>query len=435
MNTLTCLGSGQEVTGSKYLLKGTSTTLLIDCGIYQGQEAFEENSKALSFLGKGSFDGVILTHAHLDHIGFLPYLVRKGFEGKIFCTPATKDLARILWLDNTKIMSKDLPWYYSEQDVKKALAHMSLHEYEKCFSWNEFKITFYPAGHILGASSPLIEWEEIKIQFSGDLGRDDDILILPPSLAQAKTVVMESTYGDRIHPESLPLKEFSEIFLEAKAAGGTVIIPAFSNARSQNMMRFLEMVFEYSPKSKLPVFVDSPMTLKVTELYERYSKQIKTSASWVKKLKNHFQFVEFASQRKKLASDSEAKIILTASGMLSGGFVMEHLKNHIERENTQVLIVGFQSPGTIGAELLNKSLQIEISEQLYSVNAKIHNFTHFSSHRDCSGLKNWLENQSPAKVFLTHGEPAAQAALKEYLETHTKHQVELLILHKTYPLK
>ncbi|MBD63815.1 MAG: hypothetical protein CME62_01300 [Halobacteriovoraceae bacterium] len=435
MNTLKCLGSGQEVTGSKYLISGTNTNLLIDCGIYQGQDAFKENSKALSSLGKGSFDGVVLTHAHLDHIGFLPYLVRKGFEGKIFCTPATKDLARILWLDNTKIMSPELAWYYSEQDVKKTLAHMSLHEYEKCFSWNEFKITLYPAGHILGAASPLIEWEDVKIQFSGDLGRDDDILILPPSHAQAKIVVMESTYGDRIHPEALPLKEFSDIFLEAKNSGGTVIIPAFSNARSQNMMRFLEMVFEHFPQAKLPVFVDSPMTMKVTELYERYSKQIKTSASWVKKLKNHFQFVEFASQRKKLASDSQAKIILTASGMLTGGFVMEHLKNHIENESTRILIVGFQSPGTIGAELLKNSLQIEISEQLYSVNAKIHNFTHFSSHRDCLGLKNWLEDQSPAKVFLTHGEPAAQIALKEYLDAHTKHQVEPIILDRTYPLK
>lgn len=435
---LKCLGAGEQVTGSKYLIQFHGKNILIDCGIYQGENAEELNRITHQHIRQTPIDSIILTHAHLDHTGYLPQVYRDGFQGSVYCTKATRDLAQIILLDNSKIIAgenrdpkKDI--FYTEQDVKHALGHMQAREFNEAFKLYDLNITFQRAGHILGAASVVIESENKKIVLSGDLGRDDDLIIQPayPAPIDASTIVMEGTYGDRNHPQADPNLKFKQII---EGNTGTIMIPAFSLGRSQTMMFFLSQFFEAYPELEIPVVVDSPMTISITNLYPQYIQEMKITKEEIKSWRSKFKFIEFAKQRKKLAESSAPKILLSASGMLTGGHIMTHLAQYIEDPKSSLILTGFQSPGTLGHQILNGANTIEIEKRELNVGCQVHQFTEFSSHQDSDQLMQWLTGSNPKKIYLTHGEKEALEVLKARIEKERNLTPEILKVGSLYPL-
>lgn len=438
---LKCLGAGKTVTGSKFLVSINQQNILIDCGLYQGEDDLAMNKLADSLIRSEQIDAVILTHAHLDHAGYLPRLFRAGYIGKVYCTPATKDLCQISLRDNAKIMANRLKHFdhvedevfYNDQDVTKALAHMVCHPYHEPFKVGDLEVEFFRAGHILGAASPVLRYQGKTVQFSGDLGRFEDLLMQAPDLAstEAETIVMEGTYGNRLHSQVSPTEAFKAII---EASTGTILMPAFSIGRSQSLMLFLLRFFENHPELEVPVYIDSPMTMAVTELYPLYAEEHKISAEDFKEIKAQFRFVEFQKQRDKLAKDRSKKIILTASGMLSGGYILSHLSTYAEDPSASLILAGYQAEGTLGRQIAEGTREIEINEEHKILNLNVYQLSQFSSHQDHNELLSWLSNAQVKKVYLAHGEEKALGYLAEDIQKSHAIPVELLALNKQYQL-
>lgn len=425
------LGSTRTVTGSKHLLIGKRHNILIDCGLYQGPESDKYNKEIYHLLAQERIDAIVLTHAHLDHCGYLPKLVKDGFHGPIFSTAATKDLAQIIMQDNANIQAqrfqamglkttnlnankkKYLP-FYQDIHVKQTMGLFQVKDYDHRYRYEEFHIEFKKAGHILGASSPVISCEGKKIQFSGDLGRSDDITMYPPEESeQVDYLVIESTYGDRKHQRTDYLEELGKV-LKLLRKNATLVIPAFSVGRSQTMMFVLYQLFEKYPELAIPVYIDSTMTQKVTEVYHRYPELHKIPLETLKKIEHKFKFVHYQSERDKMDLPGK-KVILTASGMLSGGHILHHLETHGVNPDNIFLIVGFQSPDTIGHQLQSGVKKLFLEHGTVDINATIKSIDLFSSHADHDQLINWAKTSDAKMIFITHGEENAKEQLKNDL--------------------
>lgn len=432
------LGATREVTGSKHLLIGKEHNILIDCGLYQGEEAKKKNENIENLLNDEKIDAIILTHAHLDHCGYIPKLYKDGFRGPIFCTPQTYDIARIVMSDNARIQSieakkqnkdikkdkdKIIPMY-TQTHVNQALANFDIRNFSETFNWHEYQIKFKKAGHILGAASPVISTLDNSIQFSGDLGRADDYTIYPPAAAeQVNTLVIESTYGNRVHLDENLSESLKALFSEAKKKSSAIIMPAFSVGRSQTLMKILYDFFENNPELNLPVFVDSPMTQEVTKLYYKYPNDHKVSQHILNKIEHKFHFIHYKSEKERLDKMQDAHIILTASGMLSGGNVLHHLALKGSDENNLIMITGYQSPGTLGHNLLEGSLTHSLEGNTLKINAKVIHLKNLSSHADHDALIQWAKGAYAKKIFITHGEESAKVQLEKDLKEITNSEV------------
>lgn len=424
---LLSLGAAKTVTGSKHILETSKGRLLIDCGLFQGlgaknpDEVPEELSK---------IDAIILTHGHLDHCGYIPKLVKHGFNGQIFSTLPTREIAKLIMADNAKIQShearkknkkevkesKKVKALYDLNDVATTAKLFHLVELNESFLWNGLEIEFKTAGHILGASSVRIKDQGTSIVFSGDLGRfEDPIMPNPESFNAADSIVMECTYGNKLHDKDLsPLSELEEVLKKYKE--GTILIPAFSVARSQNIMYYLNKLFHSKPKLKRPVYIDSALTLEVTKLYEQFDDSHKISSKEFAEIHRNFSFIEFKSQRETLESNDEPKIILTASGMLSGGLAPHYLKLLSSNPHNALMIVGFQALGTLGRSIVDGSREIASEDESFTWKGDVYIAKSFSSHADQSDLLHWLAKiQGHKRVYLVHGEEIALDTMAKIL--------------------
>ncbi len=439
-------GAAKTVTGSCYSLVTAKDNILIDCGMFQG-------SKKETALNYGSFgfnprdySALLLTHAHLDHCGRIPKLVKEGFNGKIYCTSATKDLARIIMLDSAKINWHDIRLenkrrqrlgqpprepMYTEKDVENAMKLFNVIEYDKVIQISEnISATFYDAGHILGSSFIQVEVTEKNkkkiIVFSGDVGQENTPIIKNlEHIQKADYVFIESTYGDRIHPPIAERKqELLNIIHDTYDNNGKVLIPAFAVERTQELLYDINELVEKNLAPKINVYVDTPMGIRVTEVFKRhpecYDKKI---LELLKSGDNPFSFpgLKYTNTVKesiKLNNLHEPCIIIAGSGMCTGGRIKHHIKHNIWNKRNTMLFVGYQARGTLGYYIKRGEKRIRLLGTQVAVKAKIESIDSFSAHADYKGLLNWLRHFSPKpkKVFIVHGEEEAMIPFSKRIE-------------------
>jgi metallo-beta-lactamase family protein len=437
--TITFLGGADTVTGSKYLIEHHEKRLLVDCGLFQGYKQLRlRNWQALP-VDAVQIDAVVLTHAHLDHSGYLPLLVKNGFRGQVHATAATCDLVSILLPDSGHIQEEDaffanrhafskhapaLP-LYTKQEAIQSLKHLRA---EHMGPWFEpirgWKTRFQPAGHILGAASLLLDVGGRRILFSGDLGRPDDPLMNPPEPPpQADTVLIESTYGDRQHPREKLFEELGPLLKKLAARGGVAVVPVFAVWRAQAVLHTIAQLKAAGeiPKS-LPIFLDSPMAIHTTALFERHPGEHRLNAQEVRNMDHVASMLETPEQSKSLAHRHGPMVILAASGMATGGRVLHHLVRYAGDHRNLIVLTGYQAPGTRGAALASGRSTIRIHAQDVAVRAEVAQIESASAHADANQLLSWLHKMpcAPGQVYVVHGEREASDMLRQRIEHEIK---------------
>lgn len=437
------LGAAKTVTGSKYLLKTHKDKYLVDCGLFQGQKNIRKRNWQALDVDPSSIKAVFLTHAHIDHSGYIPRLVATGFKGKIYCTKATFDLAKILLPDSGYLQEEEarfankrgyskhkpaLPLYTREQ-AEESLAYFETVDFNQTLKMaSDFKVRFLRAGHILGASSILVEGQGRRIIFSGDVGHyEDQIMPGPEPLPDADYLVLESTYGNRLHGDEDVFAIMAELINSTIKKKGVVLIPAFAVGRAQSILYIVNRLKEQKKIHNIKTYLDSPMAINATELYCQYHDEHKLDENEAHDMCQNAILSHTAEQSKAINADESPKIIISASGMASGGRVLHHLARYIVDEKNTILLVGFQAAGTRGRKLLEGATNIKIFGEEYLVKANIKYITSLSAHGDYKDLIRWL-NESKIKnpkVFLTHGEEEAAKAMAEKISEVFKWRVEV----------
>ena len=430
--TITFLGGTGTVTGSKYLVQHADQKLLVDCGLFQGYKQLRLRNWNPLHVAPKEINAVVLTHAHLDHSGYIPLIYAQGYRGKVHASAATCDLCNILLPDSGHIQEEDaeflnrhgyskhepaLPLYDKHQAIQ-SLGLLKPESMGKPFSpiagW---KVTLSSAGHILGASSVLVEVAGRRILFSGDLGRPDDLLMPPPDQPPlADTVLIESTYGNREHPEDNVIAELGNALKKVSARGGVAVIPVFAVGRAQAILYAISLLKERGDiPHGLPVFLDSPMAVHTTELYKKHPHAHRLNAQGIRDLENIATMIESTDQSKKLASRHGPMVILAASGMATGGRVLHHLAHYLPNHRNMVILTGYQAPGTRGATLANGSGVVRIHSKDIQINAEVVQLQSSSAHADAVQLVQWLRSmkEAPSQVYVVHGEPEASDALRQ----------------------
>ena len=435
--TLTFLGAAQTVTGSRHLLTTDSgRRVLIDAGLFQGRRDLRDRNWAPWTAGK--LDAIVLTHAHIDHTGFLPRLVAQGLAGRVLCTEATRELAALLLPDSGHLQEEDarhanqrgyskhhpaLP-LYTAADGQAAVQRLEAFPYEKPVEVVDgVQVTFRRAGHILGSAFLDLRVDGKRVLFSGDLGRYGTTLLADPSAPNpSDAMLLECTYGDRTHPEEPAADQLAKAILDAMKRGGPLLIPAFAIGRTQELL-FLWRKLEHEGRiPKLAVFVDSPMATDATPLYLKHpddqSEAVRSLlAQHVGPLSpSRLQFVRGAAESAKLLDRSGFFAVIAASGMATGGRILSHLERHLPNPAATVLLVGYQAEETRGRRLLNGEKQIKMHGAFVQVRAAVMQMSGFSAHADWQEEERWLSGAPPpGRVFLVHGEPAALEAQRARL--------------------
>ncbi|MFA7668016.1 MAG: MBL fold metallo-hydrolase [Burkholderiaceae bacterium] len=429
--SLSFLGAAGTVTGSRTLLRAGGHTVLIDCGMFQGLKNLRQRNWAPFPVEPSSIDAVILTHAHLDHSGYLPRLARLGFKGPVYATDATADLAQILLMDSAGIQVADAEFLnrhnltshkpalplYTVGDAEQALKLFRKVEFD---GWQEvlpgLRVRWRGAGHILGASIVEIDHGGRRIVFSGDLGRYDDAIMADPTpVERADYLVLESTYGDRRHTDEDPLEILHALIFRTVQRGGTVIIPAFAVGRVQLLLWYLyQLRGDGRLPASVPLYVDSPMSTNATELYRRNTRLLRHGYSELQAAFQMPRYVRDVQESKSLDISPMPKIIISASGMATGGRVLHHLKHYAPDPRSSILFAGYQAAGTRGATMVSGASKVKIHGQYIPIRAEVHNLSMLSAHADTDEIMRWLGGfeTAPSHCFLNHGEPQAADTLR-----------------------
>ncbi len=425
------LGAAQTVTGSKYLLTFNERKILIDCGLFQGLKELRLKNWDRFPIDPSSIDAVVLTHAHIDHSGLIPKLLKEGFKGKIHCTPPTKGLCQILlpdtgflqeeeaeWL-NRKHLSKHAPALalFTKEDALESLKQFQVHQFDEAFEVIPgLKITFRYAGHILGAASVIVEGDGKIIAFTGDIGRLNDPILYPPAhLPRIDYLVTESTYGNRIHPETDIKSELKEIIQEASQKKGVILIPAFTVGRAQALMHYLAELKNERQIPSIPIFLNSPMATNVTDLFCEFKSQHKLTEKECDDMCGVVHYVKSVEESKSLNLKHGPMIIISASGMATGGRILHHLKAFAPDPRNTIILAGFQASGTRGRQIQDGFKEIKIHREFIPVRATVRSLENISAHADSKEIVHWLKESQvhPKAVFITHGEPSSAEALSE----------------------
>jgi len=437
MPRLTFLGAAQTVTGSQYLLEAAGRRVVVDSGMFQGEKELRLRNWAAPEFDPARVDAIVLTHTHLDHIGRVPRLVKQGFRGPIFCTPPTKDLAEILLLDAAHLQKEDAEYLnrkgltkhtpalplFDETDVREAMELLRTVPLGRPQEVNDaFSFSYRDAGHLLGAASAGVtvreDGRETHILFSGDVGRFDAVLTKDPEPApEADYLVVESTYGNRTHPELSVLDQLEGVLKKTFARGGVLLIPAFAVGRAQQMVYLMDQLVTEGRLRAFPIHVDSPMAIDATRIYAAYPDASKASLNNIGgRSLLHGKWIKLHRTR----AESEAlntlrgpAVIISSSGMLSGGRILHHCRQRLPHAENTLLITGYQAVGTLGRALLDGATSVRIHKGDVPVLAEVRDLKGLSGHADAGEMMRWLSGvgRAPHAVFVTHGEPEAAQAL------------------------
>ncbi|MDZ4084230.1 MAG: MBL fold metallo-hydrolase [Bdellovibrionales bacterium] len=435
---ITFLGATGTVTGSKYLINANGFKCLVDCGLFQGQKELRLRNWADFPISPKEIDAVVLTHAHIDHSGYLPVLKRHGFKGPIYSTSGTHDLCKILLPDAGKLQEEEARYAdrkgYSKH--KPALPLFTMEDAEdvlKLFTDVEFnreidlskelKLKFSPSGHILGSAFVTLKSQNTSVVFSGDLGRPNDLVMKPPAfLKSADYLLIESTYGDRTHPVQDPVDQLADVINRTVKRNGVVIIPAFSVGRSQSFLYAIHLLKSQKRIEDTPVFLNSPMSINTMGVYCDHQPEHKLDPKQCEAMCTVAKYVRTPEESKILNTKPGPMIIISASGMATGGRVVHHLKKFAPDARNTVLLAGYQAAGTRGEALFRGAKTIKIHGEQVVVNAEVACINGFSAHADQSEIMDWLKHFSdkPKMTFITHGEPASAKGLEEKIRHDLK---------------
>lgn len=430
---ITFLGAVQEVTGSKYLVENNDIKILVDCGLFQGLKELTQRNWDPFPIDPKSIDALILTHAHIDHTGYIPLLVKNGFRGKIYCTRETSQLCAILLLDCGSLQEDEAKYanakrdpqhpsvmpLYTKLDAENSLKFFQAVDYDTVFSLKSLNITLIRSGHILGSAFIVISDSKQKLTFSGDLGRPEQFIQKSPThLKQTDFLVLESTYGDRLHQKGDPIKALGEVVNETVSKGGVLIIPSFVVERTQTILYCLYQLKQKKTIPDIQVYLDSPTGIGITDLFCKFQEDLKFPPSLCKEVFATATYVHTVDESKKLDQLTRPAIIIAGSGMADGGRVVHHLQHFISDAKNTVAFVGYQAKGTPGRLLVDGTKEIRIYGTSYEVHAEIKMITALSAHADYQEILEWLSyfEYPPKKVFLTHGEIDSAESLKKKIE-------------------
>jgi len=434
---LTFMGAAGTVTGSKYLLEHGGRRLLVDCGLFQGPRHLRLRNLEPFPLDAASIDAVVLTHAHIDHSGYLPALARQGFRGAVHATRATCELCALVLPDSGRVQEEEaadadqhagppsmpmLP-LYTQDDGRRVLARFQATPFGQVFEpVSGVRMCFHPAGHLLGAASVHVAWEGASVLFSGDLGRDEDVLMHPPAPPPAAdNVLVESTYGDRLHARENAAVLLAQVVARTAGRGGVVVVPAFAVGRAQALLHLAAELKRTHHTPDVPVFLDSPMAAIATGIYRLHPGEHRLDAQQCQRMAEVARIVTSLEESRALQHRREPAIIIAASGMASGGRVVHHLKGFAPDGRNTILLAGYQAPGTVGAALLAGEREIDVQGTWVPVHAEVARLGSLSAHADRRELLAWLGRlpRTPRRVFVTHGEPPAAYRLRLAVqETH-----------------
>ena len=462
--TLSFHGAAGEVTGSRHLLETGDQSLLLDCGMFQGHRTDADAKNRTFRFPPASVDAVILSHAHIDHCGLLPLLYKNGCDAPIYATPATAEITGIMLADSARLQEGDAQYYnkihaaenltieplYEEEDAKLALAHMKPLEYGADFApIPGVKAKLLNAGHVLGSAMTQLDIETPaggrRLLYTGDLGRAETLLLDDPVAPRGVDyLVIESTYGDRNHePLADAEGQLTEVIKKAIAQRGKIIIPSFALERTQEIIFILDKLRRSGAALDIPVYVDSPMAISLTEIFNKHREEFCFDAKFRDYARmdgdpfgfDYIRYLRTKEESQTLNNKNGPMIIISASGMCEGGRVLHHLRNNIEKENNTILLVGYQAQGTLGRKLQDGLPKVKIFGIEHEVGATIETMHTFSSHAGKDDLLAFIKAASPARgVFLVHGDPEARAALAAALETEGIKNVKCPALGEKFEL-
>jgi metallo-beta-lactamase family protein len=450
---ITFFGGAGTVTGSKILIEVNYKKILIDCGLFQGLKELRLKNREILPINLKELDAVILTHAHLDHSGYLPILIKNGYEGDIFCTDPTKHLTEIILLDSAKIHEEDakrankyqytkhnpaIP-IYDISDAKHTLTHLKAIDYNNWHNLDkDIQFKFVNSGHILGSAFVIMKLNEKTVVFSGDIGRKNPILLPQYEyIEKADYLVIESTYGNRQHEKVDIKKELLKYINLTYSKQGILVIPSFSVERAQEIIYLLSLLKRDNLLPKISIYLDSPMGVNATEVYYTHKKNHKLTDEDITSMMSTVNLVSDINESKSIVNDTNPKIVIAGSGMISGGRVLHYLDKLISDKKNSILIVGFQAEGTRGKALLAGETEIKFFGEYHSIKADIFKINAFSGHADQSELLDWLQHfkEPPKLTIINHGEPHQSQAFKTKIKSTLKWNCTVAKMNKEYNLE